>query len=146
VLHVTQRLLEFGCYEVSIGDTIGSGNPLSTDRLLTLLHDNNIPMNRLAAHFHDTRGLALPNLLVALEHGISVIDSSVSGLGGCPYAAGATGNVATEDVVYMLHSMGIETGVNLQKLIEVGEFIDQHLERKSGSKVAIAFANKKCKL
>jgi hydroxymethylglutaryl-CoA lyase len=144
VLHVTQKLLEFGCYEVSIGDTIGAGNPLSTDRLLSLLRDNNIPMDRLAAHFHDTRGLALPNLLVALEHGISVVDSSVSGLGGCPYAAGATGNVATEDVVYMLHSMGIETGVDLQKLIGVGDFINEHLERKSGSKVAIAFA-KKCK-
>jgi hydroxymethylglutaryl-CoA lyase len=99
-------------------------------------------MSKLAAHFHDTRGLALSNLLIALEHGITVIDSSVSGLGGCPYAAGATGNVATEDVVYLLHSMGIETGVDLNQLIEVGDFINGHLDRKSGSKAAIAFAKK----
>ena len=101
-------------------------------------------MYRLAVHFHDTRGLALSNILVALEHGIKVIDSSVSGLGGCPYAAGATGNVATEDVVYLLHSMGIETGVDFQKLCEVGKFIDGHLERRSGSKAAVALGNKAC--
>jgi hydroxymethylglutaryl-CoA lyase len=139
---VTKRLLDFGCYEVSIGDTIGAGNPLSTHRLLSILGDNGIPMNKLAAHFHDTRGLALSNLLIALEHGITVIDSSVSGLGGCPYAAGATGNVATEDVVYLLHSMGIETGINLDQLIEVGDFINGHLERRSGSKAAVALAKK----
>lgn len=102
-------------------------------------------MNRIAVHFHDTRGLALPNILIALNHNITVVDSSVSGLGGCPYAAGATGNVATEDVVYMLHQMGIETGIDLHKLIEVGEYINEHLERCNGSKVAIAFGKKKSK-
>ena len=98
---------------------------------------------RIAVHFHDTRGLALSNILVALQHGVTVIDSSVSGLGGCPYAAGATGNVATEDVVYMLESMGIDTGVNLDELIKVGQFIDHFIGRTSGSKAAIALA-KKC--
>jgi hydroxymethylglutaryl-CoA lyase len=100
------------------------------------------PLLRIAVHFHDTRGLALANILVALQHGITVVDSSVSGLGGCPYAAGATGNVATEDVVYMCESMGIETGVNLAELIKVGKFIDEHIGRQCGSKAAVALAKK----
>lgn len=137
-----QRLLADGCYEVSLGDTIGSGSPLSTHVLLTCLRDAGIPMSKLAVHFHDTRGLALSNILVALDFGVSVVDSSVSGLGGCPYAAGATGNVATEDVLYLCSSLGIDTGIDFQRVAEAGQYIDAHLGRCSGSKAAIALRKK----
>ena len=117
VERVTARLLELGCYEVSLGDTIGVGTVGSTDALLRKLLKNVSP-DLLAAHFHDTYGQALANLLIALQHGITSIDSSVGGLGGCPYAPAAKGNVATEDVVYMLNGMGIETGVDIDALVE----------------------------
>ena len=136
---VTLRLLEMGCYEISLGDTIGVGTPGSTATLLGLLLKNkNIPVEKLAVHFHDTYGQALANIYVALQHGINVIDSSVSGLGGCPYAAGASGNVSTEDVLYMLHGLGIETGVDMDKLLVASHYIDTALNRNTGSKVAAA--------
>lgn len=140
VLYVTQKLFEMGCYEVSLGDTIGVGTPGSTRKLLEFLlkKENNIDANKLAVHFHDTYGQALANILVALELGISVVDSSISGLGGCPYASGASGNVATEDVVYMLNGLGIHTGLDLDKLLDASYYIDDALERKSNSKVALA--------
>ncbi len=140
VRDVSLRLLEMGCYEISLGDTIGVGTAGSTERLLThLLSDKNIPASKLAVHFHDTYGQALANIYVALQHNINVIDSSVSGLGGCPYAAGASGNVATEDVLYMLHGLGIQTGVDLAQIARASEFIDEALNnRATGSKVAAA--------
>mgnify|MGYP001826442515 FL=1 len=140
VAAVTEALLEMGCYEVSLGDTIGTGTPGSMQRLLErLLRD--FPAPRLAVHCHDTYGQALGNILVALQHGIATVDASVAGLGGCPYARGATGNVATEDVVYMLNGMGIETGLDLQRLVAAGNRISAVLERPSGSRVARALSD-----
>ncbi len=137
VKQVTQTLLDMGCYEVSLGDTIGTGTPLYTEQLLkALLKD--IPANQLAVHFHDTYGQALANILVALQNGIATIDASIAGLGGCPYAQGASGNVATEDVLYMLNGMGIFTGIDLDKLIRAGQEISQKLNRKNGAKVGVA--------
>jgi len=139
VLEVSQALLDMGCYEVSLGDTIGAGTAGSMARLLgTLL--SKIDASKLAVHCHDTYGQALANILVALQHGINIIDASVSGLGGCPYAQGATGNVATEDVVYMLHGLDIETGIDLAQLIAAGTFISGHLQRENQSRVARALA------
>jgi isopropylmalate/homocitrate/citramalate synthase len=126
-----------GCYEVSLGDTIGIGTPLKAQRMIEAVLSH-VPSDALAVHYHDTWGQALANILVSLELGISVIDSSVGGLGGCPYAAGATGNVATEDVVYMLNGMGIETGVDLDRVAAAGRMISEELGRKPASKVAIA--------
>ena len=126
-----------GCYEISLGDTIGVGTPgLMKDMLTAVMHE--VPVTALAVHCHDTYGQALANTLVALQMGVSVVDSSVAGLGGCPYAKGASGNLATEDLVYMLNGLGIHTGVNLQKLLEAGDFICQALNRKTSSKVAQA--------
>lgn len=137
VKQVTQKLLDMGCYEVSLGDTIGSGTPKFSEQLLqTLLED--IPHHQLAVHFHDTYGQALSNILVALQNGITTIDSSIAGLGGCPYAEGASGNVASEDVVYMLQGMGIETGIDLAELVKVGKWISQKLNRVNDSKVGLA--------
>ncbi|MEG3116124.1 hydroxymethylglutaryl-CoA lyase [Salinicola sp. 4072] len=139
VAEVSTALYEMGCYEVSLGDTIGVGTPLKAKRLLeAVAHD--IPMNKLAAHFHDTYGQALANLYAVLEEGIGVIDSAVAGLGGCPYAKGATGNVATEDVVYLLNGLGIETGVDLDKLAETGVWITQTIGKPNRSKVGVALA------
>jgi isopropylmalate/homocitrate/citramalate synthase len=136
VLRVSLQLLEMGCYEVSLGDTIGVGTPARVQQLL--LHiAKNIPIENIAVHFHDTYGQALANILAALELGISTIDSSVAGLGGCPYAAGASGNVATEDVLYMLDGLGIDTGINLDKVINAGNKISSILGKTSGSKVAL---------
>lgn len=141
VKDVTEKLLQMGCYEVSLGDTIGVGTPGKTKILLeTVLADS--PREKIAVHFHDTYGQALANIYVALEHGINVIDSSVAGLGGCPYAKGASGNVATEDVLYMLNGLNIHTGVDLQKLAEVGQFITNYLERPMQSKVNRALMSK----
>lgn len=137
VAHVTGKLLEMGCYEVSLGDTIGTGTPGSMARLLKALLGE-FRAEQLAVHCHDTYGQALGNILVALQHGIATVDSSVAGLGGCPYAKGASGNVATEDVAYMLHGMGIATGLDLDKLIAAGNRISAALGRDSGSKVALA--------
>ncbi|MBN7821309.1 hydroxymethylglutaryl-CoA lyase [Bowmanella sp. Y57] len=142
VLAVSQKLLDMGCYEVSLGDTIGVGTPAKTAALLKLLL-NHLPAEKLAVHFHDTYGQALANILMALQQGIAVIDSSVAGLGGCPYAKGASGNVASEDVVYMLHGMGIDTGINLDALVDAGHAIMQALGRENQSKVAKAILAKR---
>lgn len=137
VAEVSQQLMNMGCYEISLGDTIGSGTPVKTQLMLDAVL-NFIPKNKLAVHFHDTYGQALANILIALQQGISVVDSAVSGLGGCPYAKGASGNVATEDLVYMLHGMNIETGINLKRLTQAGLNMMQALGRQSNSKVALA--------
>ncbi|CAI5729429.1 unnamed protein product [Peronospora effusa] len=142
VADVALKMLEMGCYEVSLGDTIGIGNPASTLAMLQAVKQV-VPVENLAVHFHDTYGQALANILVALQEGIAVVDSSVAGLGGCPYANGASGNVATEDVLYMLHGLGIKTDVDLSKVITAGEFITNVLGRSTHSKVAIALASKK---
>ena len=138
VAELTDKLLAMGCYEVSLGDTIGVGTPGSTQRLLDRLLQQ-FPADKLAVHMHDTYGQALSNILIALQHGIAVIDSSVAGLGGCPYASGASGNVATEDLVYMLDGLGIKHGVDLQALIAAGNMICAKLNRENGAKVARAF-------
>ena len=137
VAQITRRLLDLGCYEVSLGDTVGVGTPASITRMLEEVLKV-APAEKLAVHFHDTYAQALANIYAAMLLGVSVMDSSVAGLGGCPYAKGAAGNVATEDLVYMLNGMGIETGVELDKLIAAGDFICQKLNRINGSKVALA--------
>lgn len=137
VVKVAKALYEAGCYEISLGDTIGVGTP-SAAKLMVKAVMSEIPISKLALHFHDTYGQALANILACLDLGIATMDSSVAGLGGCPYAKGATGNVATEEVVYMLHGMGLKTGINLDKLIEAGEYICQYLKKPNRSKVAIA--------
>nr|XP_020011074.1 hydroxymethylglutaryl-CoA lyase, mitochondrial [Castor canadensis] len=137
VAEVTKKLYSMGCYEISLGDTIGVGTPgLMKDMLSAVMRE--VPTAALAVHCHDTYGQALANTLMALQMGVSVVDASVAGLGGCPYAQGASGNLATEDLVYMLSGLGIHTGVNLQKLLEAGDFICQALNRKTSSKVAQA--------
>ncbi len=137
VLDVAQQLLAMGCDELSIGDTIGVGTVHSV-RILCELLLKHIPVNQLAVHFHDTYGQALANIYAALQLGIHIVDASVAGLGGCPYAKGASGNVATEDVLYMLNGLGIETGVSMEKLLAADRYICQHLNRPSRSKVANA--------
>lgn len=137
VAAVSRELLDMGCYEISLGDTIGVGTPMKAKRMLEAV-SKQVPVEKLAAHFHDTYGQALANLYAVVEEGIAVIDASVAGLGGCPYAKGASGNVATEDVLYMLNGLGIETGVDLNKLAQTGHWITQQLGRTSGSKVALA--------
>ena len=137
VAQVSQQLLDMGCYEISLGDTIGVGTPVKTQQMLEVVL-RGTPKDKLAVHFHDTYGQALANILVALQQGISVVDSAVSGLGGCPYAKGASGNVATEDLVYMLDGMNIETGINLKRLTQAGLNMMQALGRQSNSKVARA--------
>ncbi|HEY4264784.1 MAG TPA: hydroxymethylglutaryl-CoA lyase [Micropepsaceae bacterium] len=141
VAAVTKRLLQFGCYEVSLGDTIGVGTPRKTQILLETVSAE-CPREKLAVHFHDTYGQGLANILAALEMGIAVVDSSVAGLGGCPYAPGASGNVASEDVLYMLSGMGIQTGVDLGLLVETGRFIAGAFHRPPGSKANIALSNR----
>ncbi|GAX26326.1 hydroxymethylglutaryl-CoA lyase [Fistulifera solaris] len=138
VAMVTRKLFEMGCYQVSLGDTIGVGTPFETKRLLQEFSGQE--KKQIAVHFHDTYGQGLVNILVSLEQGITTIDSSVAGLGGCPYAKGASGNVATEDVVYMLHGMGIETGIDLTKLVGAAEFICALLGKPTRSKVGAAIA------
>jgi hydroxymethylglutaryl-CoA lyase len=137
VAEVTGKLLAMGCYEVSLGDTIGSGTAGSMQRLLDTLLAS-YPASQLAVHCHDTYGQALSNILVALQNGIATVDSSVAGLGGCPYARGASGNVATEDVVYMLNGMGINSGIDLTALINAGNNISRVLGRATGSRAATA--------
>jgi hydroxymethylglutaryl-CoA lyase len=140
VVRVAQRLHALGCYEISLGDTIGIGTPAKARAMLRAVAAE-LPMSALAVHFHDTRGQALANILSCLEEGVAVVDSSVSGTGGCPYAKGATGNVATEDVVYMLEGMGIATGVDLAKLIDIGLWLSGQLGHETSSKVARARAS-----
>jgi hydroxymethylglutaryl-CoA lyase len=127
VLEVCARLLDLGCYEVSVGDTIGVGTPMQVQGVIGVLLQV-IPRSRLAMHFHDTRGTALANTLAALEMGIAIFDASAGGLGGCPYAPGASGNMATEDLVYMLNSMAIETGVDLPRLVKASQVIAPYLD------------------
>lgn len=139
---VTRALLDMGCYEVSLGDTIGTGTAGSMASLLNILLAQHGP-EQLAVHCHDTYGQALSNILVALQHGINTIDASIAGLGGCPYATGASGNVATEDVVYMLNGLGIKTGLDLPALVTAGNRISAVLGRNSGSKVSNAMSDGK---
>lgn len=134
VAEVAKTLYQMGCYEISLGDTIGVGTPLKAQRMVEAVAQY-VPIEKLAAHFHDTYGQGLANLFAVMQLGLSVIDSSVSGLGGCPYAKGASGNVATEHVLYMLNGMGIETGVDLPKLLEAGRFISNYLGRLPASKL-----------
>ena len=137
VVRVSKALHDMGCYEVSLGDTIGIGTPGKARAMLEAVAGE-VPMDALAVHFHDTRGQALANILACLEAGVRVVDSSVSGTGGCPYAKGASGNVASEDVVYMLHGMGMQTGVDLDALIATGNWLSTLLGHDTASKVARA--------
>jgi len=141
VAEVASRLREMGCGEISLGDTIGVGTPIKAQRMIEAVA-NHVPVEVLAGHFHDTYGQALVNIYAALEMGVSIFDSSVAGLGGCPYAPGAAGNVATEDVVYLMEGLGIETGVDLQKLAEVGASILAVLQRPAQSKAGRALIGK----
>lgn len=137
VLNVSRKLLDMGCYEVSLGDTIGVGTPYHTKKLLEVITPH-IDANSVGVHFHDTYGQALANIYAALEFGIASIDSAIAGLGGCPYAKGASGNVASEDVLYMLDGMGIETGVDMQGLLRASHYITKVIGRPPMSKVANA--------
>jgi hydroxymethylglutaryl-CoA lyase len=137
VADVAGKLFEAGCYEISLGDTIGVGTPRATQQMFAVVADR-VPVAKLAGHFHDTYGQALANIYASLEMGIAVFDASASGLGGCPYAPGAAGNVATEDLLYMLNGMGIETGVDLDGLIAAGAFIRKALGKQTQSRVAKA--------
>jgi len=139
VAAVAKALADMGCYEISLGDTIGTGTPLKAQAMLRAVAAV-VPIDRLAVHFHDTWGQALANILACLELGVAVVDSAVAGLGGCPYAKGATGNVATEDVVYMLDGMGIETGIDLAKLAAAGRAITAAIGKAPASKVAQVLA------
>ncbi|VEF25464.1 Hydroxymethylglutaryl-CoA lyase yngG [Shewanella baltica] len=141
VARVSEILYKMGCYEISLGDTIGVGTPQKARRMLQTAAER-VPIEKLALHFHDTYGQALANILACLDLGVRVFDSSVAGLGGCPYAKGASGNLATEDLVYMLHGMGFETGIDLQKLALAGQAISTQLNRNNGSKVATALLAK----
>ena len=139
VSEIVSKLLAMGIYQVSLGDTIGIGNPKQVNFVLEKLFKVIESKEQLALHFHDTRGLGLANALVGLEMGITTFDSSIGGLGGCPYAPGATGNISTEDLVNMLHAMGVETGINLAKLVECNNFMQKVLNRELSSKYAKTF-------
>jgi hydroxymethylglutaryl-CoA lyase len=139
VVRVAKALHAMGCYEISLGDTIGVGTPGKARAMFKAVAAE-VPLQALAVHFHDTYGQALSNILACLEEGVAVVDSAVSGTGGCPYAKGASGNVASEDVVYMLHGLGIETGVNLEALADTGRWLAGLLGRETGSKVGKALA------
>ena len=139
VARVAKELMEMGCDEISLGDTIGRGTPAGAQGLIDTVAQA-VPVERLAAHFHDTYGQALANILAVLDKGVAVIDGAVAGLGGCPYAEGATGNVASEDVLYMLNGLDIETGVDLEPLAAAGQFICSQLGRPTASKVARALS------
>jgi hydroxymethylglutaryl-CoA lyase len=142
VARVAQALHQMGCAEISLGDTIGTGTPRKMQAMVEAVA-REVPLERLAVHCHDTYGQALANILATLELGVAIVDSAVAGLGGCPYAAGASGNVASEDVLYMLDGLGVETGVGLSKLAETGAFIAAALGRASGSKAGLALAARK---
>jgi hydroxymethylglutaryl-CoA lyase len=133
-IDIARRLLSMGCYQVSMSDTIGAGTPKQTARIIGKMLED-VPASQIAMHMHDTRGTALSNILVGLELGIRDFDASVGGLGGCPYAPGAAGNCATEDLVYMLHGMGIETGIDLERLVEAGKAAESVVGRKLPGKV-----------
>ncbi|ANQ86227.1 hydroxymethylglutaryl-CoA lyase [Azoarcus olearius] len=142
VADVAATLLEMGCYEISLGDTIGSGNPASIARMLEAVMKR-VPVAQLAGHYHDTYGMAIANIHASLQMGVAVFDASVGGLGGCPYAAGASGNVATEDVVWLLDGLGVETGVGLAALVDTAAWISAHLGREPASRVARAVLAKR---
>ena len=139
VVDVIQRLRELGCDEIDIADTIGVGTPLMVQNVMEHA-ERHFPVTQLSGHFHDTYGQALANIYASLQVGISIFHSSVAGLGGCPYAKGATGNVATEDVLYLMQGLGIETGIDLDAVVDAGQFISQHLGRKSASRAGNAIA------
>jgi len=141
VAEMAEEMAGMGCYEISLGDTIGTGTPEKAKAMIGAVAKK-VPMERLALHFHDTYGQALANIYAGLELGVAVVDSSVSGLGGCPYAPGAAGNVASEDVLYMLNGLGIETGVDFDKLVAAGRFITDAIGRAPASKVAQAMRAK----
>jgi hydroxymethylglutaryl-CoA lyase len=138
VAMVAEKLYQMGCYEISLGDTIGVGTPASVTNMIQAVSAR-VPMAKLAVHFHDTYGQALTNIYTALQMGINVVDSAIAGLGGCPYAKGASGNVATEDVLYMLNGLGIETGIDFERLLKAGWFISEKLSKPPVSKVSTAF-------
>ncbi|XP_035724059.1 hydroxymethylglutaryl-CoA lyase, mitochondrial-like [Vespa mandarinia] len=139
VVDLALLMLNLGCYEISLGDTIGVGSPKKIKTLLKELQQvSSYDMSKFALHCHDTYGQALANIYASLEHGIRVFDSSIAGLGGCPYAAGASGNVATEDLLYLLHGQGLETGVNFNEIVEIGNYISKELDRKNQSKAGLA--------
>jgi hydroxymethylglutaryl-CoA lyase len=139
VADLTRSLLEMGCYEVSLGDTIGVGTPVRVKALIEAV-TRRAPLKKIAGHFHDTYGMAIANIYAALEMGMGVFDASVGGLGGCPYAPGAAGNVATEDIVWLLHGLGIETDIDLRKLADTGAWISQQFGRESNSRVGRALS------
>ena len=145
VADIARQLRDMGCYEVSLGDTIGTGTPSSAQRLIEATAKY-VPVNLLAGHFHDTYGQALANILAVMEQGVAVFDASVAGLGGCPYAKGATGNVATEDVLYMLNGLGVKTGIDMDKLLDAAEFICGHLGRQTVSRAGRALSVKRAKV
>ena len=138
VAEVAEKLFKMGCYEISLGDTTGIGTPASVQKMLQAV-STRVPMAKLAVHFHDTYGQALVNIYTALQMGIKAVDSAIAGLGGCPYAKGASGNVATEDVIYMLNGLGIKTGIDFDKLLKAGWFISDKLSREPISKVSNAY-------
>jgi hydroxymethylglutaryl-CoA lyase len=142
VAEVAGSLYEMGCYEVSLGDTIGTGTPGKTKAMIEACAQR-MPLEKLAGHYHDTYGQALANIYASLEMGVATFDASVAGLGGCPYAKGATGNVATEDVVYMLHGLGIRTGIDLEKLVDIGQWICAILKKEPASRAGRAIAAKR---
>ncbi len=142
VVTVATKLFKMGCYEISLGDTIGVGNPLRVTQILQAVSAH-IPIEKLAVHFHDTYGQALTNIYAALQSGIAVVDSAIAGLGGCPYAKGASGNVATEDVVYLLNGLGIKHNINFNKLLQAGWFICDRLDKTPISKVSNAYLAKR---
>ncbi len=144
VAEVAQRLFDMGCYEVSLGDTVGMGTPAKTQRMIEAVCAH-VPVERLGGHYHDTYGQAIANILASLELGMATFDSSVAGLGGCPYSPGATGNVASEDVLYMLDGMGIETGVDMDALLDAADFICTHLNRPTVSRAGRALGIKRRK-
>ncbi|HXR59148.1 MAG TPA: hydroxymethylglutaryl-CoA lyase [Burkholderiales bacterium] len=139
---VAGALYDLGCYEISLGDTIGAGTPGKTQKMIEACAKR-LPIGKLAGHYHDTYGQALANIYASMELGVATFDASVAGLGGCPYAKGATGNVATEDVVYLLHGLGIDTGVDLDKLVETGTWISAFLKRDSSSRAGKAIQAKR---
>ena len=142
VAEVAERLVDIGCYEVSLGDTIGVGTPASVQRMLEAVAAR-VPVERLAGHYHDTYGMAVANVFASLQAGLRCFDASVGGLGGCPYAKGATGNVATEDVVYLLHGLGHETGIDLDRLVDTAAWVSDRLGRAPVSRVARALLAKR---
>ena len=134
---VAKTLFDMGCYEVSLGDTVGVGNPASIQRMIEAC-SRAVPIAKLAGHYHDTYGMAIANIYASMQMGMATFDSSVAGLGGCPYAKGASGNVATEDVVYLMHGLGIETGIDLVKLAGIGDWISSAINRPNGAKAGRA--------